>query len=62
MSMIWMDGFEAYDFQTPLEERQYTVVRTEDPYAGLNRAQRRKAIAVETRAERKKRKKRGRRA
>lgn len=60
MSLIWMDDFESHDLRTPLEEPRVVVVSTEDPYAGLNRAQRRKAMAVEGRAERKRRKKRGR--
>lgn len=49
----------AVDFETcptsatTLPEPMVTTVNTQDPYAGLNRAQRRKAIAVEARAFRK---------
>lgn len=44
---IESDGFDG------LSHPSNVVVVSEDPYAGLNRAQRRKAIAVETRAFRK---------
>lgn len=61
MAIMWFDDFESYDLRTDLPDRRVTILetKTEDPYAGLNRQQRRKAIAVESRAERKKRKKRG---
>jgi hypothetical protein len=54
-----MDPHDTSDRTTSTDELttsdgvRYTVTRAEDPYAGLNRAQRRKAMAVEARAHRK---------
>lgn len=59
MSITIVDDFESYDLRSDPSERRVYAVESEDPYAGLNRQQRRKAMAVESRAERKKRKKRG---
>jgi hypothetical protein len=62
---MYSQDFESYGFDdltrmtTDLSGNyRYTVVR-DSRYEGLNRAQRRKAMAVESRAERKRNKRRG---
>lgn len=59
---IYIDDMDPNDTSTPTasttelttsDGENWVVTREEDPYAGLNRAQRRKAMAVEARAHRK---------
>jgi len=59
---IYIDDMDPNDTPTPtastteltaFDGENWVVTREEDPYAGLNRGQRRKAMAVESRAHRK---------
>lgn len=51
-------GDDAFDSYARTDSRVMVVEDTPNPYAGLNRAQRRKAMAVENRAWRKQGKRR----